>query len=255
MRAYNKMYLIARLESGDSAPTILDRLLENDYVIEQIMPANLSSNWRRELGANAAAIHSMWSNRLANLTVVDAGNKSSGLSFKDKKIVLSNPINGSLRLNKSVSKYQRWTDWELRQRNETLKNWALELWQYPKTDFRPTIKENETYTLDEGFDFTGRTPLSYSFLGDRYPVKNWTELLVQVLKLVYSLDSSHLHTFANDHPSFYPNLCKGAESIGNNLYVNTLSSTNQKIKLLQSVFEYCGFNGEDLEIELKPVVN
>lgn len=255
MRTHNKKYLIARLESGDAFSTLLDRLLENEYVIEQIMPANLSSNWKRELGVNAVAIHSMWSNRLANLTIIDAEDKASGLAFKDKRVILSNPQNGSLRLNKSVSKYQKWTEWELRQRNEMLKTWALELWQYPKTDFCPTIKENETYKLDDGADFTGRMPLSYSFLGDRYPVKNWTELLVQVLRLIYGLDSSHLHIFANDHPSFYPNRCKGAESISNNLYVNTLSSTNQKIKLLQSVFEYCGFNGEDLEIELKSVAN
>ena len=196
----SKLYLFARLEDGDDAPSdVLDKLLNKEYVLDRIMPKTLYRSWRNDLGLNAESIHSFWCNRMANFTVVDADAKLGNRSFGEKKTMSGGFGQSPLRLNKSIAKCLKWTDRELRNRQKELKLRALKLWAYPKSTFKPSIQGYELHSLEDGFNFTGRDIVSFSLLGDRYSVRNWTDMLVQVLKIVYTLDSSHLYQFANGY--------------------------------------------------------
>lgn len=257
MNTNNKIYLFSRLEDGDEEPSdVLEKLVDKHYVIDRIIPKNLSLEWKRELGANALIINSCWSNRLANLTVVDSDSKLSNRSFYDKKFMPGGFKQSHLRLNEYIAQCSRWTENELLVRQSALNTVALKLWKYPQSDFQPSVKEYDVHSLDEDFSFTGREIVSYSFLGDRYPAKNWADMLVQMLRTIHTLDSSHLYQFAKNYPGmFHSNALDSGERIGKNLYVKTLSDTNFKIRMLQKLFDACGLNEEDLEFELKPLNN
>ena len=257
MNTNNKIYLFARLEDGDDKTSdVLDKLLNKEYTIERIMPDKLLRIWRQELGANADTIHALWCNRLANLTIVSADAKLGNRSFGEKKFMKGGFGQSTIRLNEYIARCSRWTEIEMRNRQEALKSAALQLWQYPKSKFQPKIKGYEMHSLEEDFNFTGREIVSFSFCGNQLRVKNWADMLVQVLKILYALDSSRVYRFANNHTGmFYRHGLNGGEKIAKDLYVKTISDTNFKIRILQRLFDACALNGDDLEFELKPLTN
>lgn len=237
-----KFFLMARLENDDS---LIEKLIDKKCVITRIMPDRLTRKWKVELGANAEEVCERWSSRLANLTVVDAEIKFGGTLFKDKKS----------KLNPSFGRYSKWTERELLDRNEMLIKRALQLWQYPTTEFQPLIQEKDIHTLEEeDFDFcSNRDILSFTFLGERHGVKNWIEMYKQVLKLAYDLDASRVRLFALDRAGFASkNFVEGIE-IDKTLYANKNISNDKKLQTLQELFDYCGLDKEDLEIELRPL--
>lgn len=252
-----KVYLFARLENGISpnGADILDRLIDKTYIIDRIMPQRLSLNWKRELGANADIIHSIWINRLANATVIEAGTIKSAASFKDKKFAQTGFHNSALQLNRDIAQYQRWTNDELQARSLVLAELTINLWAYPESNYKPAVKENEIRTLDDDIDFTGRSVLSYSFRGEHCDVKNWTDMYVQILKTFYTLDSAQLYQFAKNKPTFAPSPFVNGIKIGKKLYIHTITDTNKKLKTLRDLFNFFKIDKDELEIELRPAVN
>ena len=252
-----RIYFFARLESGISPNglDILSGLLDKTYVIDWIMPKKLTIGWKRELGARAEEIHETWVNRSANLTVLDAGVRRSSLSFKEKKFMQNGFHYSSLQLNRAIDQYQNWTERELFHRSNVLKQLALKLWAYPQSSFKPSIREKDLHSLAEDFDFTGRTVLGYTFDGKRYNVKDWKDMYTQVLKLVFSINSSQMYQFAKQNSTFASTAFVNGFQIGNRLYSHANTDTNKKMRILRELFDLCGLDKDELEIELRPAVN
>ncbi len=269
LRPYIRSYILDRLERKNNAETInvfekLQTVQKNEkrFSVEHIMPQTLNEAWVGELGGDlskATTIHDKWVHTIANLTVTAYNSELSNSSFTKKKELVYN--NSTLHLNKFVSNKDQWTEKELKERRNILVKDALELWQYPETDFTPTTAVSQQVTLDEDdFDFTHKQLSSISIMGVEFkkPTLEWKTAMIWALKQLFDLDPQPLFELANDNVESY---IVGSEvdhstKVADNVYVYLNTDTNTKIRLLRRVAEKYHLNEgdvtDDIVLTLKP---
>ena len=122
MRSKNKQYLIERYENwGTKEVKDVYKLISNGtYTIEHIMPQNLSYEWQASLGDNWQEIHEEWVHRLANLTLTAYNSKYQNSSFERKRDVENGYRDSGIRMNQRLANFDRWTEIELKDRNEQM---------------------------------------------------------------------------------------------------------------------------------------
>lgn len=269
LRPYIRSYILDRLERKNNAETInvfekLQTVQKNEkrFSVEHIMPQTLNEAWVGELGGDlskATTIHDKWVHTIANLTVTAYNSELSNSSFAKKKELVYN--DSTLHLNKFVRSKDQWTETELKERRDILVNDALELWQYPETDFTPTTAVSQQVTLDEDdFDFTHKQLSSISIMGVEFkkPTLEWKTAMIWALKQLFDLDPQPLFDLANDHAESY---IVGSEvdnttKVSDSVYVYLNTDTNTKIRLLRRVAEKYHLNEgdvtDDIVLTLKP---
>lgn len=260
-RAKNKIYYFTRLVNGDSYE-ILDvesamNADNNPLSVEHIMPRTLSETWKNDLGGEYEAIHETWVNRIANLTLTAYNSKYSNRSFKDKLTIENGFKDSPLPINKWIGQQEKWTLKELMARANMMVEQFMNLWPLPVSEFKPKEKENDEYTLADQYDFKGTDVLSYTFMGEKQSVQSWKEATEEVLVQINELEPATLHSVAKkeDFPYSYLAVLEDEEhgwtKIGNGIYANLATSTNTKMRLLESVFESVGLSGDELSFEIR----
>ena len=252
----NKFYLYDRLENGDSLErvSVVQALEDETFTVEHIMPQNLSSSWKDALGANYEAIHSEWVNRLANLTLTGYNSQYSNKRFSEKRDAPNGFKDSGLRMNKYVASCGEWGVAELKERSRQLGEDFLRLWPLPKTTYVPKTDIHEEHGLEEDFSFTNRKIAAYTFMGTRFTVKNWAEMICGVLTLVGELDPVALRKYVGEteFPARYFSDEEGSYSfeVADGVYFNPGSSTETKCYTLKRVFDRVGIEYSDLSFEL-----
>lgn len=81
---------------------------------------------------------------------------------------------------------------------------ALEIWRMPSTDYVPQEKVLDKVTLADDYPLTGKSIGSYEFFGASKNVKNWKEMYVDVVGLVFDKDPHILieQVNRNENPLF-----------------------------------------------------
>lgn len=256
MQKKNKLYLFERLENGDSRETsdIISRMNDGTYTIEHIMPQTLSNDWKQDLGEDWSRIHEEWINTIANLTLTGYNSNYQNKCFKDKKLAENGFAKSPLRLNKFLHECEKWTETELKQRQQLLVMEAMKLWAYPTTDYQPEVKQENVHSLFEDFDYTNYSIKSYSMLGTQYKVLDWTDTIIGVTKALCELDKDSLvnaasandNVFISNKKMEYGKFVK----IDDGIYINKNSNTNAKIKLMKYLFDECDLDQNELLFEI-----
>lgn len=263
MNAKNKSYILERLENRDTAEDkdIYRHLDNGDYSIEHIMPRNLTPIWMQELGPDYQNIHDVWLHRIANLTLVAATYNSqySNSSFKEKKTMKHGFAESGIRLNAYLAKQERWTKAELEERSRKLTQQALEIWDYPQTDYRPKEKQMDSYTLeDDASAMTGRQIARFRYKNTEQPVTSWVDAYQKILKILLTEDRTVLLKLAGSQEeglaynfSMDPNAYHKCAEIGEGVYVWTNTSTQSKLSVLTRLFKLYGEDPLDLIFYLR----
>ncbi|MDD7698325.1 MAG: DUF262 domain-containing protein [Spirochaetia bacterium] len=255
----NREYLFDRLENGDTVERVnVIELMENgDLTIEHIMPQTLTEEWKKELGPDYQNIYDLNLHTLKNLTLTGYNSKYSNSTYTEKKNCEKGFKDSGLNLNKPLLDYEHWTIAEMNNRLEKLLTQSEQLWPYPKTDFVPAKKENESVTLDDDEVLTGRTLVSYSYgtVTER-EVYSWVEMFTDVIKQIYDEDSSQIRILAADESYEYIVLSNTEKQgdwfkIDEDVYLYTHNSTNAKMRILNRVFEAYGKDKSELVFNLK----
>jgi len=263
MNSKNKIYILERLENGKTAEDkdIYRHLDDGDYSIEHIMPKNLTPVWMQELGPDYQNIHDVWQHRIANLTLVAASYNSqySNSSFAEKKNMKHGFSESGIRLNAYIAKQERWTKAELEERSRRLTQQALEIWDFPKTDYKPKEKQMDSYTLDDDASaMTGRQIARFSYKNTEQPVTSWVDAYQKILRILLAEDRTVLlnlavsqeeglaYNFSMDSKAY----SKCAE-IGEGIYVWTNTSTQSKLSVLTRLFKLYGEDPTDLMFYLR----
>ena len=249
MRGKYKAYLFERFENYGTIETkdVYTHLDNNVYTIEHIMPQHLTPAWNESLGTNAANIHATWLHRLANLTLTGYNPNLSNNTFVEKRDAKEGGYKASgLKMNQKIATKQTWGLEELEERNNDMLELAMEIWEYPKTEFTPSEKEFDSCTLDdENFDFTGRDIVKYSYLTTEQPVTSWTDMFEHIIKFLHQKDKSVLMSLAynkkeNADLAVYVSNneidLRNALKIDENLYIEKNTSTIQKMSILRRIF-------------------
>ncbi|WP_299035511.1 DUF262 domain-containing protein [uncultured Anaerococcus sp.] len=259
MRSKNKQYLIERYENwGTKEVKDVYKLISNGtYTIEHIMPQNLSYEWQASLGDNWQEIHEEWVHRLANLTLTAYNSKYQNSSFERKRDVENGYRDSGIRMNQRLANFDRWTEIELKDRNEQMLSKARKIWPMVETSYEPENKLEEKVALADEINLTGRLISEFEFLGARTSVKSWQEMYLRTIELIID-DNPHLlinkinnkdsdlKYYIENHQS-----SKSYKKIYDGIYINTNTSTNTKIIGLKKIFDLYGVDENELVFYLR----
>ncbi len=265
LRSNIRSYILDRLERKDNAETInvFERLEgvnrqqnETPFSVEHIMPQTLTEEWIKELGGDlvtANEIHKKWLHTIANLTVTAYNSELSNAPFAKKKEMVYN--DGGVRLNEFVRKQKSWTKEQLEKRQEELVKDALSLWQYPETNFVPTVRLAKQVTLDdEEFNYKGEKIQSVILLGTKFRPNymEWSKAILWVYQRLFELDPQPLFDLVSDSKELYfVQTYDGHNTkITEGVYVYLNNDTNTKIRVLRRVAEKYSLNSGDVNDDI-----
>lgn len=261
MNSKNKIYILERLENFGTLEDkdIYRHYDEGEYSIEHIMPQHLTPAWIKELGDSYEEIHDTWLHRIANLTLTAYNSKYSNSTFVEKKTMKNGFEDSGIRLNTYVSKKDKWTLAELRDRNDYLLKRALDIWAFPSTIYKPQEKQLDSYTLDDEASFlSGRQIAKFVYKGIEQPVVSWVEMYTKVLRALYLEDKTIITKIAlstdddlSIHFSTNKRIFKKCDEIGDNVYVQTNTNTQSKLSVLNRLYKLYGMDPTDLVFYLR----
>ena len=261
MNSKNKIYILERLENFGTLEDkdIYRHYDEGEYSIEHIMPQHLTPAWIKELGDSYEEIHDTWLHRIANLTLTAYNSKYSNSTFVEKKTMKNGFEDSGIRLNTYVSKKDKWTLAELRDRNDYLLKRALDIWAFPSTNYKPQEKQLDSYTLDDEASFlSDRQIAKFVYKGIEQPVVSWVEMYTKVLRALYLEDKTIITKIAlstdddlSIHFSTNKRIFKKCDEIGDNVYVQTNTNTQSKLSVLNRLYKLYGMDPTDLVFYLR----
>ncbi len=255
----NREYLFDRFENGDTVErvNVIEMMENGDLSIEHIMPQTLTEDWKKELGSDYQNIYDQNIHTLKNLTLTGYNSKYSNSSYSEKKNIEKGFKDSGLNLNKALLDYEHWTSKEMQNRLEKMIAQANLLWPYPKSDFLPPKKENDSVTLDDDESLTGRSLISYTYGKIKeHETSSWVEMFKDVIKQIYDEDPSQIRILAAD--GNYENIALSTAEkegdwfkIDSDVYLYTHNSTSAKMRILNRVFEAYGKDKSELVFNLK----
>jgi len=261
MNRKNKLYILERLENFGTLEDkdIYGHCDDGTYTIEHIMPQTLSPVWQKELGKDYEQIHKTWLHRIANLTLTAYNSNYSNSSFNEKKSMKNGFNESGIRMNTYIARFKKWTLPEIEQRNSALKEKALEIWSLPTTKYKPQVIPLDAYTLDdEPALFTGRDIVKFSFINTEQMVRNWADVYIKVLQILYFEDNSIIERLAVSTEEgiakqFSLNKFPFGQSteIADGIHVSTNCNTARKLLTLTKVFNKYDIDPTDLVFYLK----
>ena len=260
MNSKNKIYILERIENyGTSEDKDVYRHCDDGtYSIEHIMPQHLTPVWQKELGDDYEQIHETWLHRIANLTLTAYNSKYSNCPFEEKKTMENGFDDSGIRMNTWISKKDKWTLAELKERSEYLVGRALTIWSSPVTEYKPAEKQLDSFTLEDEGELTGRLIAKFTFKNTEQPVASWVEMFQKVIQILYAEDKSILTKLAISeeenvalHFSTNPQAFAKCLEIGDGIYVWTNTSTQSKLSVLSRLFKLYDEDPADLVFYLR----
>lgn len=254
-------YFFDFLERGFSKDVvdIAGYIAENELTIEHIMPQTLSKQWKEELGSNHEDIHSVWVNRIANLTITGYNSEYSNRPFATKKTMDGGFAESPYLLNAYVKEQEEWGLQQLEERSELLAKRALELWPYPTSSFEP---EKEVIPFEPmGFDrsFTGRYIVAVELEGTKSSVTTWRSMLVKTLRMLLEYDREAVLAMAEETRQLATSNVKQLVEkdkrwiqVDPALAVFKDNSTSAKLGLLRKVCSSIGYDPDEILIYVRP---
>lgn len=259
MPTSQRIFILERMENRDNKERhdVVKELTEKNITIEHIMPQTLSEKWKKSLGDEYERIHQQYLHTMANLTLTGYNSQYSNLTFIEKRDMEKGFKESAFRLNNYVKSCDKWTEVELKQRQQDLLQVFMDLWPMPTTEFEIVKQEAESASLDdEDYEFTGKKLQAYILHGVRYVVNNWKEMLIQVCGHILLEKRSTIEWLsANEKYGFYSMPDIGRYSLASNIYVWTDNSTNSKIWILNGLFTECNIPASELVFEFRPELN
>lgn len=236
-----QLYLIARLEAGDSKEgeshrDVLDKFKDANYTIEHIMPRKLTPEWLRELGACAQNVHETYLHTIGNITISAYNPCYSNRTFAEKKSIANGFDYSPIRLNAYLKNINCWNQSAILDRAEWLFKKALKLWPVKAVSLQRSALEERPLNLHDDFAFTNLK--SYQYKGKRVSGDSWTRALTDLLKTIKEANSENFFV----------------REINDDWWENVISRThtNSKIRILKRLFKSCGLDERDLIFFVEP---
>ena len=180
-------YTLKELEQKVSNNVINDT---SNLNIEYIMPENLNSEWKLELGEKKFEnTHLEYLGTIGNSSLIENDLLRYNKNFKTKKEFYQK---SNIEITRNINNYQVWTDNEIKNRAEQLYEKSKEIWSIPsgyKIQKLNNIEYGKEYLLNSSINVTEEKPDKLIIDGIPYPVKSWKGLLEKLCIELYNLDS------------------------------------------------------------------
>jgi negative regulator of replication initiation len=120
--------------------------------------------------------------------------------------------------------------------------------ELPTHPVKPVITQN----------YAGKSIVSFVFKGNKYEVKTWKDMLIQICNIMFSIHRDRfekvLKLRGRKRPYFSknPNELRGPERInGTDIYVETNLSANNVVQLSKRILALFGYKEDDIAIEVR----
>ena len=253
----NIKFILLRLENRDNNEKVDISTLS----IEHFMPQTLTNSWKAKLGDKYQIIHDRYLHNIGNLSLSGDNTQLGNKSFEEKKKILNEQ--SRLKLNQYFINSINWDDGEINKRANILFEDAKILWEYPKEldlkiDFQNTDKE--FYTLDDDIDVTGKKPLYFELLNEKYKVKYWRDIYINVVKILVDFDWEIAQSLLKDDDfsgkkqriiSSIESDCREAYEVKENYFIETNLSANAIMTYVKLICEKFSLSGDDFIYTIK----
>jgi len=260
VQSKNKIYLLEQLENYNNREKVrVEELVNNNKLtIEHVMPQTLTPDWKKELGENWMKIYEKYLNTLGNITLTAYNSEYSNKSFIEKKDMDKGFRESRLFLNKYLSIIEEWNEKNIRDRAEKLRDRALEIWEYPSTEYKPKKDMDKIFALaDNEIAFTGKVIVSFSYGEyEDYKVRTWKEFYELIVKELYgtnpnifisSLKNTSIENrTSNDKDDFYLPI-----KLSEKLYLKADMSTESLLFTLRKIIEKFDVNPAEITFTIK----
>lgn len=257
-----RTYFFERLENYNHVENlnIYEGIDNQDYSIEHIMPQNLSTQWKNELGEESEHIHEIYVHNLGNLTLTGYNPKMSNRPFSEKQNMDRGfRENHFVNLNAIPASLESWGEEEIIQRRDSLIDQSLKVWEYPKTEYTPKKDVDDLYEFDGINTFTNYTAKGYTFRTDDYhAVNSWIDFY---LKLVTEITNEYPTAIGRIAESeiktgldsvFLTKKARKTTEIIPGIYAKTHLSNRDKISIIKQLFDIFEINYNQLQIDAVP---
>lgn len=189
-------YLLSILENGVNAIKEIVQI-DSDTTIEHIMPQNKDNeDWRREIGENFDVVYDRYLHTLGNLSLTGYNSELSDKKFKEK-VDMIKAKSKFVVLNQDVVDKQNWNEKTITARADRLSSKLLQDLKLPEVFGKKiAIDKENSHHVDDVYDYTGKKPTNFIFMGENKDVSSAREMLMKFIELLNSLDSEKLYGLA-----------------------------------------------------------
>lgn len=186
LRSAGCKYLLYTLEKNSPQSKEVSR--DDKATVEHILPQRLNANWKNYLEIkNDLQAHELLLHKLGNLTLSAYNSEISNSDFETKKKFYAE---SGFFYTRELKNFTDWTSAQIQIRSKKLANEALKIWKFPEKYQTSRVAENN-FTLDDDFEkFIGTKPNSVLISDTEIKVKNWRDLLQEILNFFYRLDEN-----------------------------------------------------------------
>lgn len=241
-------YILAILENGfcSMKETVM---IDSKITIEHIMPQNKDNKfWQKEIGSNFTSIYDHYVHTLGNLTLTGYNGELSDKPFIDKVKDLNNFSKFSI-LNSDIIDKEHWNEKTIEARANRLSDKLVKDLILPdnfKSISKLQIKER--YSLVDDANITGTKPSYFIFMGERYDVSTYSDMLIKIMEILYTLYQEQISELAKENfiinnsekpcISYNKDLLRHCRELNNTgIYLETNYSANTIIKVLKVFFD------------------
>lgn len=256
-----RTYTLERLEcNGDGANEapndLYGQFANGKLTIEHIMPQTLNREWKGELGKDYERVHKEWLHRIANLTLTGYNSRLSNDAFGVKRKTYKNSRFG---LNQWIADQQVWGEKQLLERAEMLAEKALKIWEKPKVTIDRCVTLGDT-----NITFRGLGLISYAYRRNpAQKVDSWNTMFLEVVRQVIGLANLpdfmkqlNANRAANRWMNFFGDEERSKRFLRRkdplpNLYIETNTNTETKIKILRGLFQLYNLDPNELKFVVR----
>jgi uncharacterized protein with ParB-like and HNH nuclease domain len=259
----NKYHLLQSLENYDNKERvdILNLISDNTLTIEHIMPQTLSEAWKKNIGESYKVIYDKYINTLGNITLTGYNSAYSNKTFLDKKQMDKGFNESRLFLNSHLKNINKWTEKEIQERANILKDKSLRIWKFPQLQYIPQGETVNLYSLADENDFTGERIQSYLFKGEEYYIKSWKDFYESIAKLLYDSDPLTFENIIKNHVGNSTRMCfsnlkeqlKRPIEINKDVYLEGKLSTEGLLNMIRTILSEYGIQEDEVSFYLKEV--
>jgi len=254
LKPSNRRFILDKLENFESK----EILNIEAFTIEHIMPqsTNLSDKWVNALGQDWKEIHSKYLHTIGNLSLTRYNSEMSNKFFTEKRDIKGGFKDSMCWLNKDLKDLDTWNENEIVKRAKMLVATSTKIWQMPTIE---DMKNDYNQVLDFEDEWKFKIPKYFTFMDEKYEIKDITHLYLKTIGLMYNFDPEVFLDIMNDEliinkrmfsiegDIFYGNSPQLADTA---FFINTNFNSDSKKNNLLALINKIGFTEDDFIIYL-----
>ena len=174
---------------------------DDDFIIDHIMPCEMSDWWKSHLGESWPVIHPEYVNTLGNLTLTPRNPLLSRASFDQKQRWYAQD---QMALNKPILTVQMWRKIQIEQRSQSLIALCLKIWpDITKGSAFIPVSYADCECLRVGDIPNHLRPVRVVIRGEEMPVRYWYQVLEWTVETLYAAERRKFPRVPERYPRIF----------------------------------------------------